>query len=36
MQITRAEVTPVELTLHHPVRMAKLPEISSITAVFVR
>lgn len=36
MQITRAEVTPVELTLQHPVRMAHLPEISSITAVFVR
>jgi len=36
MQIIRAEVTPVELTLRHPVRMAHLPEIASITAVFVR
>ena len=36
MQITKAEVTPVELALKQPVRMAHLPEIKSITAVFVR
>lgn len=36
MQIIRADVTPVELSLHHPVRMAHLPEIASLTAVFVR
>jgi len=36
MQIIRADVTPVELSLRHPVRMAHLPEIASITAVFVR
>lgn len=36
MQITKAEVTPVELKLRHPVRMADLPVIEHITAVFVR
>jgi L-alanine-DL-glutamate epimerase-like enolase superfamily enzyme len=36
MQITRAVVTPVELSLRRPVRMAGLPEISHLTAVFVR
>lgn len=36
MQIIRAEVTPVELNLRHPVRMANLPEITSLTAIFVR
>jgi L-Ala-D/L-Glu epimerase len=36
MQITRAEVTPVELALREPVRMAGLPVIERITAVFVR
>jgi L-Ala-D/L-Glu epimerase len=36
MQITKAVVTPVELALRHPVRMASLPEIRHITAVFVR
>ena len=36
MQITKAVVTPVELALHHPVRMASLPEIRYMTAVFVR
>lgn len=36
MQITKAEVTPVELALKQPVIMAHLPEIKSITAVFVR
>lgn len=36
MQITKAEVTPVELRLKQPVKMAHLPEIHAITAVFVR
>lgn len=36
MQITKAEVTPVELKLKQPVKMAHLPEIRAITAVFVR
>jgi L-alanine-DL-glutamate epimerase-like enolase superfamily enzyme len=36
MQITKAEVTPVELKLQQPVRMAGLPEIHQITAIFVR
>ena len=36
MQITKVEVTPVELKLKHPVRMAQLPEIGHLTAVFVR
>jgi L-alanine-DL-glutamate epimerase-like enolase superfamily enzyme len=36
MQITRAEVTPVELKLRQPVRMANLPQITAITAIFVR
>ena len=37
MQITKAEVIPVELAVQHPSRMAGLPaEIRGITAVFVR
>jgi L-alanine-DL-glutamate epimerase-like enolase superfamily enzyme len=36
MQITRVEVMPIELRLRQPVRMAHLPEISQVTAVFVR
>lgn len=36
MQITKAVVTPVELSLRHPVRMALLPEITQVTALFVR
>lgn len=36
MQITRVEVIPVELKLQRPVRMAGLPEIDLITAVFIR
>ena len=36
MQITKAEVTPVELKLQHPTRLAGLPEIGSVTAIFVR
>lgn len=36
MQITKAEVTPVNLKLRHPVRMAGLPAIDRVTSVFVR
>lgn len=36
MQITRAEVIPVELSLHHAVRMARYPEIKNISTVFIR
>ncbi len=36
MQITKAEVKPVELKLREPFRMAGLPIIHAITAVFVR
>ncbi len=36
MQIVKAEVTPVEIKLRHPVQMAHLPEIKHITAVFIR
>ncbi|OGO17498.1 MAG: hypothetical protein A2Z14_17290 [Chloroflexi bacterium RBG_16_48_8] len=36
MQITKVEVTPIELDLRKPVQMACLPEIHQITAVFVR
>jgi L-alanine-DL-glutamate epimerase-like enolase superfamily enzyme len=36
MQITKAEVTPAELKLSQPVRMAHLPPIERVTAVFVR
>jgi L-Ala-D/L-Glu epimerase len=36
MQITKVEVTPVELKLRQPVRMAGLPEFSQVMAVFVR
>jgi L-alanine-DL-glutamate epimerase-like enolase superfamily enzyme len=36
MQITKAEVTPVELSLRQPVRTAYHPEIERVTAVFVR
>jgi L-alanine-DL-glutamate epimerase-like enolase superfamily enzyme len=36
MQITKAEVTPVELTLRKPMRMANLAEIGCVTAIFVR
>ena len=36
MQITKAEVTPVELKLRQPVRMAGLQEIKQVTAIFVR
>jgi L-alanine-DL-glutamate epimerase-like enolase superfamily enzyme len=36
MQIIKAEVTPVELSLLQPVRMAGIPQIDSVTAIFVR
>jgi len=36
MQITKVEVIPVELKLRQPVRVAGLPAISHITAIFVR
>ena len=36
MQITKAEVAPVELKLRQPVRMAGLQAINHITAIFVR
>jgi L-Ala-D/L-Glu epimerase len=36
MQITKAEVTPVEIKLRKPVRMAGVPEFSHVLAVFVR
>jgi L-alanine-DL-glutamate epimerase-like enolase superfamily enzyme len=36
MQITKAEVTPVELVLRHPVKLDGLPEIQQLTTVYVR
>ena len=36
MQITAAEVTPVEMKLRQPVQMAGLPVIDQVTAIFVR
>jgi len=36
MQISRVEVTPVELKLSEPIRMGGFREIHSITAIFVR
>jgi L-alanine-DL-glutamate epimerase-like enolase superfamily enzyme len=36
MQITKVEVTPIDLQLTKPVRTAGSPEIRSISAVFVR
>jgi L-alanine-DL-glutamate epimerase-like enolase superfamily enzyme len=36
MQITKVEVTPIDLDLRKPVQMARLPEIHQVTAVFVR
>lgn len=35
MQITKANVTPVELNLRQPVRMAGYPEINRVTTIFV-
>jgi L-alanine-DL-glutamate epimerase-like enolase superfamily enzyme len=36
VQITKAEVTPVDLKLRQPARFAGLPEIHQVTALFVR
>jgi L-alanine-DL-glutamate epimerase-like enolase superfamily enzyme len=36
MQITKVEVTPVELSLRQPIRTACYPGIDRVTAVFVR
>jgi L-alanine-DL-glutamate epimerase-like enolase superfamily enzyme len=36
MQITKAEVTPVELKIKQPIQMARSPDIDQITVVFVR
>jgi L-alanine-DL-glutamate epimerase-like enolase superfamily enzyme len=36
MQITKTEVVPAQLNLAQPVRMAGIPEIRSITAIFIR
>jgi L-alanine-DL-glutamate epimerase-like enolase superfamily enzyme len=36
MQITRVEVTPVELELNHPVKVARIEAIQSVSAIFVR
>ncbi len=36
MQILKCEVIPVELKLQQPARLANLPEISNITAIFIR
>lgn len=36
MQITCVEVTPVELKLAHPVRIARIEPIQNVTAIFVR
>lgn len=36
MQITRVEVTPVELKLAHPVQAAQIAPIEFVTAIFVR
>lgn len=36
MQLTHAEVTPIELKLHSPIHMAHQPTIEIVTAIFVR
>lgn len=36
MQITKSEVIPVELNLRLPIRMAGIPQIEKVTAIFVR
>jgi L-alanine-DL-glutamate epimerase-like enolase superfamily enzyme len=36
MQIIRAEVIPVELKLRSPVRMVHLPDLTSVSVIFVR
>ncbi|MFN2147244.1 MAG: mandelate racemase/muconate lactonizing enzyme family protein [Anaerolineales bacterium] len=36
MQITHVEITPVELTLAHPLQMARIPHLEGVSAIFVR
>ncbi len=36
MQLIKAEVTPIELKLRQPVRFAGIPEVTQVTAIFVR
>jgi L-Ala-D/L-Glu epimerase len=36
MQIVKAEVIPIELGLKHPYRTAVMPEIRTVTAIFIR
>ena len=36
MQITRVEVTPIELKLAHPVQIARIEPIEFVTAIFIR
>jgi L-alanine-DL-glutamate epimerase-like enolase superfamily enzyme len=36
MQITKAEVTPIELKIKQPIQVARSPEIDRITVVFLR
>jgi len=36
MQITDVEVTPVDLKLRQPVHIAGIPEVSTVTSIFVR
>lgn len=36
MQITKVEVTPIDLILGNPVRMANIPEIKQVKSIFVR
>ncbi len=36
MQITKAEVIPLQLNRRHPIRFAGVGEIQHITAIFVR
>jgi L-alanine-DL-glutamate epimerase-like enolase superfamily enzyme len=36
MQLTKAEVVPVRLSVKHPIQMAGIPPIDQVTAIFVR
>jgi L-alanine-DL-glutamate epimerase-like enolase superfamily enzyme len=36
MQIIRAEVIPVELKLRFPIRLVQMPDLTSVTVIFVR
>lgn len=36
MQISQAKVHPIEIRLRHPLQMARLPKITSVTAIFIR